>query len=122
MQKMQATIQEAKCIVFLGFAYHKQNMALLEPGKRTRTTKQVNGTAFGMSDSDVGEVMGELDSFFPANKIRPAAERSESYGISFPVMDLDRPCGASREISRAVFPTIRNAASVGEPNSQESRY
>ncbi|MGY8678576.1 hypothetical protein Q2941_12315 [Bradyrhizobium sp. UFLA05-153] len=64
LHNMQTTIREAQCIVFLGFAYHKQNMALLKhPG--SRETKQIYGTAFGMSDSDVGEVVDELSSLFP---------------------------------------------------------
>ena len=90
LQNMKTTIHKAQCIVFLGFAYHRQNMALLKPEKRTRTTKQIYGTAYGMSYSDVGEVTDELDSFFPASKTRPV-EGSESYspgGIALPVMDM----------------------------------
>ncbi|MDA9544271.1 hypothetical protein ACM43_06825 [Bradyrhizobium sp. CCBAU 45321] len=73
LEKMQGAIREAECIVFLGFAYHKQNMALLRPASRARKTKQIYGTAFGMSDSDVSEVVDELASFFPDQELRPAA-------------------------------------------------
>ena len=66
LQRMQATICDAECIVFLGFAYHKQNMALLRPVDAYKV-KQVYGTAFGMSDSDVSEVDDELRSFFPGS-------------------------------------------------------
>jgi hypothetical protein len=33
LENMQTAIRDAQCIVFLGFAYHKQNMALLKPHK-----------------------------------------------------------------------------------------
>jgi hypothetical protein len=70
LHNMQTTIREAQCIVFLGFAYHKQNMALLQPPyeQDRRQIKQVYGTAFGMSDSDVDEVVNELSSFFPSGE------------------------------------------------------
>lgn len=64
LERMQDAIGKAQCIVFLGFAYHKQNMALLKPS-RSRNTKQVYGTAYGMSDSDVDEVIDEFGVFFP---------------------------------------------------------
>jgi hypothetical protein len=64
LESMQTAIREAQCIVFLGFAYHKQNMALLKPPKSLKT-REVYGTAYGMSDSDVGHVAAELRSFFP---------------------------------------------------------
>ncbi|MBA2399599.1 MAG: hypothetical protein H0V72_13025 [Bradyrhizobium sp.] len=35
--KMQTAIRDSRCIVFLGFAYHKQNMALLKPPKSQKT-------------------------------------------------------------------------------------
>jgi hypothetical protein len=63
LERMQTAIKEAECVVFLGFAYHKQNMALLKPPK-PQNTRDVYGTAFGMSASDVSQVVSELDSFF----------------------------------------------------------
>ncbi|QOG21735.1 hypothetical protein [Bradyrhizobium sp. SEMIA] len=71
LYKMRAAVQEAECVVFLGFAYHKQNMALLEPPGHERKRKQVYGTAYGMSDSDVSEVADELGSFFPDQDDEP---------------------------------------------------
>lgn len=73
LHSMQRTIREAQCIVFLGFAYHKQNMALLSPAPRSRKTKQIYGTAYGMSDSDVSEVVEELGIFFPDEDVSPAS-------------------------------------------------
>jgi len=66
-RRLQAAIREASCIVFLGFAYHKQNTALLKPPK-SQKTRQVYGTAFQMSDKDVDVVVEELESFFPDNE------------------------------------------------------
>lgn len=84
LQNMQAAIREAQCIVFLGFAYHKQNMALLKPA-RSRKTKQVYGTAYGMSDSDVSEVVGELEAFFPDNE---SASIEGPGGLRLPVLKM----------------------------------
>jgi hypothetical protein len=76
-EKMITTIsnklKEAEHIVFLGFAYHDQNMQLLFPAERFRY-KPMFGTAFGMSDSDVNVVSDQLVGWF--DKIPSAAQRS----------------------------------------------
>lgn len=51
VDKMQAMMQSAECIVFLGFAYAEQNMDLLKPEKVIER-KPVFGTAYGLSKSD----------------------------------------------------------------------
>ena len=51
-------------IVFLGFAYHDQNMKLLKPTNAIEP-KKVFGTAYGMSDSDVEIVKNQILHFFP---------------------------------------------------------
>jgi hypothetical protein len=72
---MAALIKDAARIVFLGFAYHDQNMALLKP-KRKLYGKEILGTAFKMSDADVSEVKSQLVEFFP-----PERERTEFAAI-----------------------------------------
>jgi hypothetical protein len=63
---MQEAIRDADCIVFLGFAYRKQNMKLLfEPPPMRTKTKPIFGTALHMSDADVQEVREELLNLFP---------------------------------------------------------
>jgi hypothetical protein len=59
-------IQRAQCVVFLGFAYHSQNMSLLRPAEPINT-RRVFGTAFGMSDSDVDIVAHDIAAFFNTN-------------------------------------------------------
>lgn len=63
---MQDVIREADCIVFLGFAYHSQNMKLLF-GKHAvpKKTIPIFGTAVGMSEADTSEVTGLLKGLFP---------------------------------------------------------
>jgi len=61
--EIAAEMQRAKCIVFLGFAYHSQNMNLLRPAERA-TARPIFGTALGMSDSDVEVVLNDLSNFF----------------------------------------------------------
>ncbi|WP_108522541.1 hypothetical protein [Bradyrhizobium algeriense] len=64
IDSMHNALEEAQCVVFLGFAYHRQNMAFLKP-RPSQETKQIYGTALNMSDSDVGVVVDELSAFFP---------------------------------------------------------
>ena len=54
LKKILALMDEAECVVFLGFAYYSQNMRMLRTEKRN--AKVTYGTTFGMSNSDSGEV------------------------------------------------------------------
>jgi hypothetical protein len=54
LNKIVTRVDRAECIVFLGFAYHSQNMQMLRT--TNRNGKVVYGTAFGMSPPDVNEV------------------------------------------------------------------
>jgi hypothetical protein len=57
-------LERAKHIVFLGFAYYDQNLALLAPREDLGENKRVFGTAYGMSDSDVDIVVQEIQRWF----------------------------------------------------------
>ena len=48
--------------MFLGFAYHDQNLALLKP-RTPVERKMFVGTAYGMSDSDEEVVVNQLAGF-----------------------------------------------------------
>jgi len=52
-------VAQAGCVIFLGFAYHSQNMRLLKP-PALMAARPIYGTAFKMSDSDVGIVESQL--------------------------------------------------------------
>jgi hypothetical protein len=65
LDQMQNCVESAECIVFLGFAYHEQNMDLLRPDKPAR--KEIYGTAFGMSEADKLAVIDELNGSFPSH-------------------------------------------------------
>jgi hypothetical protein len=70
---------DAQCIVFLGFAYHSQNLNLLRP-PNTMSEKPIFGTAFGMSDSDAAIVHDQLMDFFisvPSHGVNPNAIKLE---------------------------------------------
>jgi hypothetical protein len=69
IQGMANEIQRAECIVFLGFAYHRQNMQILTP-PATTVSKPVFGTAFGMSDADVEITSHQLDAWFERHDAR----------------------------------------------------
>jgi len=49
--------------VFLGFAFHSQNMRLIKPGKQL-DPKYVFGTAKGLSDADTNVVLHQIADFF----------------------------------------------------------
>jgi hypothetical protein len=66
LDDIHQAIDHAECLVFLGFAYHKQNMDLLfKSHARLEKTKYVFGTAFGMSDADKEQVANDLVELFP---------------------------------------------------------
>jgi hypothetical protein len=45
-------ISNAETLLFLGFSFHEQNMQLIRPSSECQA-KQVLGTAFGISESNV---------------------------------------------------------------------
>jgi hypothetical protein len=56
-------VRKAERLVFLGFAFHDQNVALIKPnGPLAR--KDIYATAFGMSSSDVQVIEAQLLNFF----------------------------------------------------------
>lgn len=52
-------VQNATTIVFLGFAFHKQNLEIMRTGLQNRT-KHIYGTAFGISSSDIQVIYHQL--------------------------------------------------------------
>ena len=62
VKEIRSTLEQADTIVFLGFAFHSQNMDLLGPIKRSKG-KRVFATADGFSDADgkrIGRRLAEL--------------------------------------------------------------
>lgn len=55
-------IKEADRIVFIGFGYHRQNLAMLSSPSGQHV--EIRGTSFGMSDSDTISVSNELEDIF----------------------------------------------------------
>jgi hypothetical protein len=62
--QLAAEVERAQCIVFLGFAYHSQNMLILKPPKAMPQNIPVYGTAYNMSDADVEVVTHQIADFF----------------------------------------------------------
>jgi hypothetical protein len=61
--RLSDELHRAGRIVFLGFAFHDQNVQLLKPATGI-DAKRIYGTAFGMSDSDVRVTIHQLADFF----------------------------------------------------------
>jgi hypothetical protein len=64
LRTLSNKIPDAEHVVFLGFAYHDQNMNLLTPPKPIPDLRRIFGTAFGMSDSDIDVVGHQIDEWF----------------------------------------------------------
>lgn len=64
IMEIRDQVAKAETLVFLGFAYHKQNLELLKrPTHRRRDGKVVSqcyGTALGMSDADIHAIAFDL--------------------------------------------------------------
>jgi len=61
--ELRKALNEAERIVFLGFAYHRQNMKLLWPTKNAASpsgTRRFFGTALGISNYDVQIIVDEI--------------------------------------------------------------
>jgi len=59
---IRTTVTSAEKLVFLGFSFNPQNLALLYGTSSTReqTKTRIYGTAYGLSESDVDEIRLEL--------------------------------------------------------------
>lgn len=64
---IRQTFQEAEVVVFLGFAYHRQNLAILEPQERC-LAKRIFATAFGISGSDAEVVQKDISELLKQDK------------------------------------------------------
>ncbi len=62
LNEIRAEIQNANTLVFLGMAYHKQNLDLLMPEGETNI-RRVYGTSMGISDSGTAILKKELRQF-----------------------------------------------------------
>ena len=69
--RIAGIIDGADHIVFLGFAYHDQNMLLLKPPKQAEegASKQIFGTAYGMSEFDVNVTSYQIVPWFTKRNV-----------------------------------------------------
>ena len=70
-------VEQAETIVFLGFAFHRQNLQLLTlPPKPFQERKRLFGTALGISNSDLSVITSEVGGMFPIMR------NHNAYGVS----------------------------------------
>jgi hypothetical protein len=67
-------VARAKCVVFLGFAYHSQNLQIIRPAAAIPIVP-VYGTAYKMSASDVDVASHRLLKFFSAQMSAESRQR-----------------------------------------------
>lgn len=63
LERIRNEVDKAENIVFLGFAFHDQNMRIIKPREPIKR-KNIYATAYGMSDSDVEIVRSQFLEFF----------------------------------------------------------
>jgi len=56
LTRIKHAITNAETIIFLGFAYHKQNMEILKPISKERAVNAIFGTAYGISVHEAFEL------------------------------------------------------------------
>jgi hypothetical protein len=59
LKELRLLVKDAEIIVFLGFAFHKQNLELLRPGVASNA-KRIYATALNISNSDCAIIKGEV--------------------------------------------------------------
>jgi len=69
IDEIKQTVAQADRLVFLGFGYHQQNLNLIAP-TGTKATREILGTAFGISADDIAVLQDALRIF-----IKPMAPR-----------------------------------------------
>lgn len=72
-QRLRILFQEAEIIVFLGFAFHRQNLELLNPGKTCRA-KRIYATALNISQSDCEIIKTEIKSILSQEDLQLTIE------------------------------------------------
>jgi hypothetical protein len=73
LQKIKKLFSEAEMIVFLGFAFHKQNMEILNPSSNCKA-KRIFATAFGVSNSDCDVIRDEIKNVLKSKGRAPKIE------------------------------------------------
>jgi hypothetical protein len=62
LNAMRVEIEQSRVVVFLGFAFHAQNMELLKPTQECQV-ERTYATAYGFSDSDCEQTKSQLMDF-----------------------------------------------------------
>lgn len=85
------TLREAKRVVFLGFAFHQQNVSLLMPSNVTMPMRtSVYGTSLGLSHSDAREVSTQLSNLFQCEARLENVKSAELFGEYWRSLSLSR--------------------------------
>lgn len=101
-------VQRAECIVFLGFAYHRQNLQILAPDAPI-SPRPVFGTAYGMSDADVDVTSHQLNTWFSGSIANSAGVKRNFKVGPRPEINLE-----NRLTSAALFDNYARSLSGGD--------
>ncbi|MEQ9150748.1 MAG: SIR2 family protein [Parvibaculum sp.] len=94
IRAMRSAVEEAETLIFLGFAFHRQNLELIEPSTKTKVRK-IFATASGISHADCSELEIDLRNW---SKQDPSRLRVE--------LRNDRTCGDLFDEYRRTFSTL----------------
>ncbi len=94
-QKISETVRRAKLLLFLGFGYHKQNMALLSGSRTDRV--QVYGTTIGIASPNKAAISSRINSSF----LHPKHQHSMTANDA-PIL-VDSECGQFMRDHKELF-------------------
>ena len=73
IKEIREIVQQAEIIVFLGFAFHRQNLELITPGNPCKA-KRIYATAYGISKSDCSVIQDELQAMLKQKETKASIE------------------------------------------------
>ena len=82
LSAIREEIARAQNIVFLGFAYHDQNLQMLLPSEPPQVSPVIFGTAYEMSEPDTSVVIKQLHSMFMKHPDRLRDPRTINIGAA----------------------------------------
>jgi hypothetical protein len=65
LEQMREEVQQAEVVIFLGFAFHAQNMALITPEDPRGGMKEVFATALNFSEQDCRIIRNYILALYP---------------------------------------------------------
>ena len=76
LSEIRSALSDAETIVFLGFAFHRQNLKLIRP-ETPLTARRLFASAFGFSDTDRGSIASRMAGLFSHQPAKRSAAKQK---------------------------------------------